>query len=360
MPAEVVQVRTTDGWTLPMRHYSGPGEPVVLVHGLGANHYNWDFRAEVSPVDELVDLGFDVWVPGLRGDPDATPPSRKARGAITFDQHAELDVPAILDEILTDSPHSQVLWVGHSMGGMLLYTTLSHSPDQIRAGMAIASPVTFSNSLRNHKLLRRFGFLVASKRGRVRARGLARTFVGVRPLVRQVGDPEYLERALLKGLVKHALVDLPRPLLRQARVWLQEESLCHTDGRPWLDLDSTPLPSPPLLILGSPSDRIASDLDVAQACQVFADCTYVELGTNSGFSHDYGHIDPIFGRTAEEEITPMIVDFLVQHSGTAAPTALDDEVSAPDGGAQNGQVGVQDPIIVPAADQGPDRSPDPK
>jgi len=37
-PAAVIPCRTTDGWELDLRRYPGPGEPVLLVHGMGANH----------------------------------------------------------------------------------------------------------------------------------------------------------------------------------------------------------------------------------------------------------------------------------------------------------------------------------
>ena len=53
VPERVVSVRTEDGWELPMRAY--PAEkgvegrpPVLLVHGMSANHYNFDHEERVS------------------------------------------------------------------------------------------------------------------------------------------------------------------------------------------------------------------------------------------------------------------------------------------------------------------------
>lgn len=348
VPAEVIHPITDDGWTLTVRHYAGPGEPVLLVHGMGANHFNWDFRPEVSPVDELVEAGFDVWVTGLRGDPDSTAPSRRARSRIQFDDHALHDLPAVIDAVLADADHDQVLWVGHSMGGMLLYTALATQPERVRAGVAIASPADFSHPLRNHTAFRRWGFLVAARRGKVRVGGLARLFSGYKPLIRQVGDPEYLDRGIVRGMAHHALVDLPRPTARQARGWLRARSFTRVTGEPWLDGVQTDVP---LLVMGAPADRIASEADVATACRLSTDCVYHRLGVEDGFSHDHGHVDPVVGTTAEQEITPLILDFLQRHRVQTG------ELPSTNRRAESDQIGMQDPVVVPAGDVPPDDAP---
>ncbi len=74
---------TEDGWANELRHYAGSGDPVVLLHGMAANHYNFDYRPEVSLAAHLQDRGFDVWIPELRGDPGATPPPVERHGAST-------------------------------------------------------------------------------------------------------------------------------------------------------------------------------------------------------------------------------------------------------------------------------------
>src|SRR5678809_1070609 len=78
VPGEVLTYSTADGWSADLRHYPAEGPPVVLVHGMGANHYNWDFREEVSLAFYLQQHGWDVWVPELRGDPGSRAPSKKA------------------------------------------------------------------------------------------------------------------------------------------------------------------------------------------------------------------------------------------------------------------------------------------
>lgn len=47
-PGHVLVYRTGDGWEMDLRRYPNDGPPVMLVHGMGANHYNWDYRDDVS------------------------------------------------------------------------------------------------------------------------------------------------------------------------------------------------------------------------------------------------------------------------------------------------------------------------
>ena len=98
-PDEVHTYSTDDGWVGALRHHPGDGPPVLLVHGMSANHYNWDYAPDVSPVDELVAAGFDVWVPELRGDPGSIGPSKRAHKEFDFDHHAEHDLPAAVDQL---------------------------------------------------------------------------------------------------------------------------------------------------------------------------------------------------------------------------------------------------------------------
>ena len=78
VPAGVEMARTEDGWSLPVRHYAASGPPVVLVHGMGVTHHNFDYRPDVSLAHSLQQAGFDVWVPALRGDPGTVAPSLEA------------------------------------------------------------------------------------------------------------------------------------------------------------------------------------------------------------------------------------------------------------------------------------------
>ena len=299
---------TSDGWLAPIRHYPGAGDPVLLVHGMGANHYNWDYRREISLAHHLQSLGWDVWVPELRGDPGSVPPARRAVREVRFVDHAERDLPVIVDRVLEATDRDALVWVGHSMGGMLLYTALADYPEKVRAGVAICSPSQFVNPTGPARLFRAVGGLLGHRGPRLPTRSMAALAAPLgraNPLVPFLARPKNLDTHHVAGLARSALLDMYRPMGREVRGWLKTGHLARPDGTPWLVADPTPL-----LVMGATRDRVASEADVAATCAFFPSCTYQRISAADGFSSDYGHIDPVLGARAREEIFPLISDFL--------------------------------------------------
>lgn len=309
-PDEVVAVETVDGWRNDLRHYAGPGPPVLLVHGLGANHYNFDWREEVSLADALVDAGWDVWIPELRGDPGSVPPDALAARAYTFDDHARLDVPAAIRAVLDRTGRDRLYWVGHSMGGMLLYATLAQEPDKVAAGVAICSPSTFEAHVPGSWWVRGLGFALGGSR-RIPASdiGRAAAVLGVaRPLTARLANPDNLDPRVARSMARDALVDLTTPMARLGLAWIASGTFASADGQPWL------VPADvPVLVLAAPADKVVGVENVRATCDVLPDCTFRLLGATEGFSSDYGHIDPVVGVNAREEVYPVVLEFLAGH-----------------------------------------------
>jgi polyhydroxyalkanoate synthase len=306
-PAEVVKVQTEDGWTLDLRHYPGDGPPVVLVHGMGANHYNWDFTESISLAHTLSERGWDVWVPELRGDPGSLGPSRRASRNYTFDDHARFDLPAHTDAVLSASGESQLFWVGHSMGGILLYAATRDYPEKIAGGVAVCSPFTLAYPNRLHKLARSMGWAVRG-RGMLRQKGLVRFFGGGRalPIWGVLANRDNIEWSTGKGLARHALVDLPRQMAHQAIGWTRAEAIHDREGTTWVPHQS----DVPMLVLGASEDRIVPWRNVAPACEAYSDCTWQLLGPDGGLEVDYGHIDPVLTPQGAREVFPIVLDWL--------------------------------------------------
>ena len=313
VPDEALIYRTDDGWTSEIRHFPGEGPPVLMVHGMGANHFNFDYREEVSLAYHLQQAGWDVWVPELRGDPGSIPPSRLASRSFDFDDHAAKDLPAIVDAVLAATGEEELYWVGHSMGGMLLYTAISNYPEQIAAGVAIASPATFDHQLKLHKAVAHAGWIMGGN-GRIPARALAAMSYPLgrnNPLFARLADRKNLDFPVVNGMARTTLVDLPRPMARQAMTWLLDGQLVTSDGEYWLRDAATA--DSPLLVLGATHDKVAPERDVAAACEIFSECRYVRLSVADGFAADYGHVDSVIGVSAPSEIYPLVLEFLEEH-----------------------------------------------
>jgi pimeloyl-ACP methyl ester carboxylesterase len=157
---EVHFASTPDGWRLALHRHRPrsvrTAMPVILCGGFSCNRYFIDYDDRYSLARFLARTGFDAWVLELRGRGLSHPTAACRRpGRWTFDDLATIDVRAAVDHV-AQATGREVAWVGHSMGGMVLYAYLgTHARPPVRAGVTIASPVRFSAG--GSTLLRRIG-----------------------------------------------------------------------------------------------------------------------------------------------------------------------------------------------------------
>lgn len=306
-PAQISHAQTADGWDLEMRHFPNEGPPVLLMHGMGTNHYNWDYAEEISLASYLQSRGWDVWVASVRGDMGSTAPPRRGAATYSFDDIANYDVPAIIDSVLAQSPYEQLYWVGHSMGGMLLYTALTRDPGPIAAGVSIASPATFAEQQQVHQVANTASRLIPAY-GTTQSRATYAAIDAVfeyNPMVQLLSNPENIDLDLAQGLADVGMGDVSRGMVKQVHVWLSSGDFVSMEGQPWL----TPA-QVPVLVLGGSVDRVAPPANVEAACAVLPVCEFRLLGIESGLSTEYGHIDPVVGVTARIEVYPQIHQWL--------------------------------------------------
>ena len=121
---EVHMVVTPDQWQIRVCRYratTSPGEPVFLCHGFMSNQFSFALPAGRGLVDALCESGYDCWVVDLRGDLSSIPAPGSTLDDPTLDDHLLRDIPSVIEFIRNATGHSKVHWIGHSMGGMLLY-----------------------------------------------------------------------------------------------------------------------------------------------------------------------------------------------------------------------------------------------
>ena len=112
-----MQLTTFDGTTLYVETYGNLNdEPVMLIHGLGADHTMWAPQIETLPKQ-----GFFLVVPDVRGHGQSDPVE-------TFDlADCARDIAAVLDHLKIDRAHL----IGMSMGGVIVQQFASDFPKRV-------------------------------------------------------------------------------------------------------------------------------------------------------------------------------------------------------------------------------------
>lgn len=332
-PDEIHHVRTKDGWRLGVRRYlpRGPArfrEPVILCHGLGANHYNLDWDPPVGLAQFLAEQGRDCWVISLRGHDGSDRPSRSnaLHWGFSFDDFARYDVPAVIEHVLdrTGAPRAQ--WVGHSMGGILAYA-LGGSPHERMIGggiVAVASPSSYSNQPYLRRLTR-LGKLIA-RSSRIPQRWITQMIAPFTghfdpPFSELVISPQSMDPKIVRRLQAWAFEDISSGVIDQFDDWVHNDAFrSHDRSRNYRDAMEA-CTTPVFLVGGS------KDLMVPPACLEVAlrrlgsqDKALSIFGKDRGHTADYGHGDLLMGRAAPGEIFPPIAAWL-----EARATPLDHE-----------------------------------
>jgi len=116
---------TPDGVTLRAKRYANPGgTPVVFFHGFNGNGFEFDLPREgFNMAVYLARRGYDVWIPSFRGCGVEPYYCDVGDWSHSIDTLAILDAPTLIDGV-TSLTGRKPFWIGHSMGGMVLYMYL--------------------------------------------------------------------------------------------------------------------------------------------------------------------------------------------------------------------------------------------
>lgn len=343
--AHTEELVTPDGTSIVLRRLPIPAgaraegtPPVLLVHGLGANHRNQDLQADRSLARHLAAEGRDVWLLTLRsGRP---PRSFADRRRIRFDAMATEDLPVAVRGVLDRTGASALDYVGFSMGGMLLYAALGRSVPEawIRRAVIVGSPGRVWLSRPMRAVLR---ILPRSLVPTLRFRFLARAFAFasewfVTPFHGVGANPKNLARGTTRAAMMNLVEDIPGALSGDFAAFALAGGELRVGGKPVLP--GLAQVSVPVLFLAGTADRLAPIAAVRKAHDAWAaerpatPKRFSIVGRAHGHREDYGHGDLAIGKHVVEEIFPMIAAFL---GPDAAGPAFSEEASRdPAGPAQ--------------------------
>jgi pimeloyl-ACP methyl ester carboxylesterase len=311
-----IQARTSDGLQLAIERVVGPDPQagaVVLLHGLGANGRMF-LAHGASLAEHLARLGFDCYVPELRGAGHSERPA----GGWTLDDYLERDLPALLDAVLQSSGQRQVAWVGLSMGGLLmLMYCIEHRDAPIARLVTVGSALDYRPGRNVYKDLLKLRPLAGPIRvlsfGAI-GRALA-PLAGVGPILpveRMNFQRSNVERSVSRELMGHGFGPIPLALFDSLSTAFSAQGFSRADGRIAYLPRAGELRAPTLLLGGSndpqcPPEAVQATFELLTGVK---DKRLMIFGKEHGQIDDYGHLDLVVGKRAPTEVWPHIASFL--------------------------------------------------
>ncbi len=316
---EVFLVTTQDLWKIRMCRYRKGrtgGQPVLLVHGANSNQFNFTCPAGISLVDYLVERGYDCWTVDLRGTRSSIAPFERHAGQVTTDDYLNDDIPTAIRLIQQETGYARIHYIGHSMGGMLLYAyALKFGTEALASGVTLGSPLGFEGMA-----VPRTSFLF--KLSGINPK-LSGSFIrGFIPFISCFRISTGLFPTNMRNIAKtmnsahfYSMIEDPLPgVLKDFSRWISHPgwrmdngNLNVLDGLSSLDL--------PLFALYAPLDPFVS---LSKAKEFFdalptADKRMLVCSKEKGFKQDYNHCDLAFSQDGAREVFGPIARWLETH-----------------------------------------------
>jgi len=321
---EVHFARTEDGYEVALYRYRPENlvsgrEPVIVCHGLGSNRFSFDPGPLPSLARYLKAKGLDVWTLDLRGRGLSSRPDRDRGGRLkwgwTFDHYVKYDLPAAIRLVRRETGYPQVNWIGHSMGGMVMYAYLqTQDVSLIKSATALGSPATFVNNKIGKPIGRLLGPLFLQRFHRLHLKPTARAlalFGYFLPLGR-FGTP----RNLYPWFGTLAAESPSTGVLGQFHDWVTNSTFRSADHSYRYD-EGFPKIKTPFMVISASGDFIASPSDVRYGIDNMTgpDRKYAFFSKKDGNLENYDHMTMLVSQSAAIEIYPVIHDWLMKHSG---------------------------------------------
>jgi polyhydroxyalkanoate synthase subunit PhaC len=314
----VERLPTLDGNHVELRRLPGPdtGVPVLLVHGLAANHRNVDFDHDNSLARALASRGRDVWLLTLRsGRTDRR--WAETRG-VTFASMAEHDLPLAVAAVRERTSQERLDYVGFSMGGMLLYASLGRwlQPRWVRRAAIIGSPGRIASPVPLPSAARYLPFALSPtlwlNHGSNLVAHLSEWFHT--PLHHLVCNPKNVGPGRAARSLVNVIVDVPGRLGADFARWATGDGEIRLpDGS--LALHALRAVDIPAHFFAGAADRLAPPHAVRHAFDAWGSASGVDkaftvLGSKTGARADYGHGDLAVGTHLHDDLFPPLARFL--------------------------------------------------
>lgn len=327
--AQPYRVKTADGWQIALVRYrpAGPstGRPVVLVHGISANARNMDLDDGHSMARWFASQGREAWTVSLRGCGESDEANGADRASsYTFDAFWQYDLPAVIAEVKAVTRADSVDYVGHSMGGMVLYAYLAQGGQGIHAAATLGSPTRLDWGTQNEAIIVAAARLIPAGWALWTALG-ARAVVPLQGLV----DDGPIERLFYvtgnttltswKRLIAYGTADIAAGVAAQFVTAVATGNFVSADQaidfRAGLKEVTTPV-----LVVAARLDRLALTPAVYDGYRALGGPKqWLLISRAHGAVAEYGHMDLVVGDRASTEVWTPVLQFFNQHEVKEPP-----------------------------------------
>lgn len=318
---EVVYARTADGWNLAMHHYRpGPGVPVqplpvIVCHGISANERSWSLDADRSFPRFLADRGWDVWAIDLRGVGESDKPGLldEKNYDYPFDAYVTQDVPAVIAAVLRRTGARRVNWVGHSMGGMVIYAYVAtYGDEKLKTVTTVGTPVSFDGANVYFTFAQEYAAAVSGALFSIRHHAVSPAFAPfVGPFKTRMEymlwNYDNLSDEAARRMIFHGADDIAGGVLRQLAVLFTTGRFTSRDGS--VDyLGGLSRMRVPLHVTAGMADNLGLVQNTLPAYEAAGsrDKQFQVFARANGFAADYGHNDMPAGDHAAREVYPAL------------------------------------------------------
>lgn len=321
LKGEIHHPKTADNWPLTIEHLPPlPGTaakkyPVIICHGLIGNRNYFKIPEENSLPAILQKEGYDVWLLDLRGRPDAGSPSLffgERTYSQNFDDYAKSDVDAAIKFVQEKTGKDKVNWIGHSMGGMVIYARAgSMGEDRIASLVTFGSPFQFHNPSKDLKKLNGFRGMTkilpnlpastaANFSSYVYVPGVSDFFLNLFYYSKNMTSDEE------KKLQRLSVSSEGKGVLNQFSDTIEKGEIYSSDKKTSYTANLKNITIPSLLIAGR-RDHLGSPYIVRHVYDSISskDKTMLVAGRGEGYSEDYGHVDLVMGSNSKELYYPV-------------------------------------------------------
>jgi len=235
----------------------------------------------------------------------------------TIDDHIHKDVPAIIDFVKEKSGFDKVYWIGHSMGGIIMYGYLETEKQSDIAGfIPISSMMVIPQLLSPHlkTIANQKPLLTASLLINTTVASQLRNFtLGTvkHPIEELLFERENMDMDVMFRFFRVCIDDTSAGVVAQFSDSIRVGSIISSD-RKYNYADNMRRINVPILIMGGSADGFVNkEALMAPYIRVSSrDKNIIIFSKENGYSTDYGHCDLLLGKNSEKEVYPVILEWL--------------------------------------------------